>query len=173
MSQALIPVAFLAGVATLAVSVPALTEPPGHAPAHGARDAAEGYAPQYHQRHDEAEFRYYENACSAGGEAALGAVLGSFLGEAQIGAQLGEALTDCDRSQFETAAQIAFDNNAPAYWRNPQTGSRGVVHAGAPMDGYAHECRRAEAEFYTRSGEYEHETVTLCRDGEGGWTPAR
>lgn len=169
MSQGFLPIAFLAGTAALAVSVPALTEPPAHAPAHGYRDQVEGYAPEYYQRHAEREFRYYETACTDQDTLALGAVIGSFLGDAQTGAQLGAALSDCDRAQFSTAAQIAFDNNEPAYWRNPQTGYRGVVHAGAPIDGYAHECRRADAEFFTRDGRFQSETVTLCRDGRGGW----
>ncbi|MGJ3232444.1 MAG: hypothetical protein ACFE0P_11660 [Oceanicaulis sp.] len=172
MSQAFIPIAFLAGTAALAISVPALTDPPARA-AYGHGDTVEGYAPEYYQRHGEREFRYYETACSGRGEANLDATLGSFLGEAQIGAELGAALSDCDRSQFGTAAQIAFDNNEPAYWRNPRTGYRGVVHAGAPIDGYAHECRRAEAEFFNRDGGYEREAVTLCRDGADGWTPVR
>jgi len=171
MSQAFLPIAFLAGVGVLAVSVPALTDPPDHAPAHGHRDKTGDYPPQYHERYADQEFRYVETACEDGGEAALGAVIASLAGESEVGAQLGAALSDCDRSQFATAARIAFDNNAPAYWRNPQTGYRGVVAAGAPIEGYAHECRRAEAEFFTRNGVYQSETVTLCRDGNGGWAP--
>lgn len=167
MSQGFLPIAFLAGTAALAISVPALTEPPAQAAGHG--DQVEGYAPEYYQRHADREFRHYDTACADRDTPAFGALIGSFLEDADADAQRGAALSDCDRAQFSTAARIAFDNTEPAYWRNPETGYRGVVHAGAPIDGYAHDCRRAEAEFFTRDGRFQSQTVTLCRNGQGGW----
>lgn len=169
MHTAFTPIAFLAGTAALMLSVPALTDPSAHTPA--AAEARADYSSEYREHHAGHEYRYSEAACAAGGEAALGAASISLLGEARTGARPGSDFSPCDRSQFAAAAQMAFDSNEPAYWSNPETGNRGVVAAGAPLGGYAHECRRAEADVFTPRGVDSHQTVTLCRGADGDWTP--
>lgn len=155
MSQSFIPLAFVAGLTALAASVPALTD---------ASEPSAEYAAEY-DAYAAQDFRHFERACAAGGP------------ERQAFAALIEdeapsALTKCDRAQFATAARIAFDNAGDAFWRNPDTRRRGVVRAGAPIEGYAHDCRRAEIQVFETGGGYFTRTRTVCRDQAGAWIPA-
>ncbi|XBQ14872.1 MAG: hypothetical protein ABL308_07825 [Oceanicaulis sp.] len=168
----IVTTAALGGIAALVLAVPALTDPPDHAPAHGYRDKTGDYPAEYMERFAGRDFRYFEAACANTEASAAGVILGALLGDTDTGARLGAALSDCDRAQFSTASRIAFDNDDAAFWRNPATGYRGVVHAGAPIQGYGDQsCRRADAEFFSPEGDYVSETLTLCRTPDGGWEP--
>lgn len=161
----------LAIALSAAIAAPAFASPPDHAPAHGYRAQTGDYPPEYYQRHGDREFRYYEQACARSGEASIGAAIGSLIGQTEIGARIGESLSDCDESQFRYAARSAFETDGSAYWTNPDTGRRGVINAGGRINGYEEPCRRADAEFFTRQGEYVRETVVMCQNQDGSWSP--
>lgn len=132
------------------------------------------YHRNYHDRgYDESRFRYHRRACETRRSSGLG--LGLQLGDTAIlSANIGGVrMTDCDRRQFAYAHGSAFERGHAAYWRNPETGKRGVIRPGRHYRYRGQDCASGEAEIYDRNGDYQSFSFESCRDGSGQWRYVR
>ena len=127
------------------------------------------YHPRYHENgYREAEFRYYRDACRSegGGLLGLGVSVG---GSPLLAASVGRSWSECDRSQFSYAHGVAFEHRRDSYWRNPETGRRGVIRPERYYRARGRDCASGHAEVYDRSGDYQSFSFESCREGSGYW----
>jgi surface antigen len=159
-----------------ALSLPALCDPPSHAPAHGWRKKNDPYYVGYTGRKWRDDFGVASGRCDAarlgaelgasagagigaavGGD--TGAVIGAIAG-VLIGARADERMQPVDRGCVSHALDIGADNR-PVTWTNPDSGERYTVTPRAMVRKNGQNCRELDWSGGVRQ--------TVCLAVDGGW----
>lgn len=173
--------------ASLVVSIPALADPPSHAPAHGWRKKNDPYYVGYTGRQWERDYGIIGGRCNRDDigtavGAVIGGVIGSKVGEgsdrtvaiivgtvigAIIGREIGRELDDSDRACVGHALEIGRDGQV-VRWLNDRTGVTWIVTpiASKKKDSACRDFRLQA----TRDGRSQTENARACRTGDGTWT---
>lgn len=179
---------WLMAAAVTSASLPALSDPPDHAPAHGWRKKHEGggyvgYTGTTWERDYEVTAGHCnreEIGAALGGVAggvigskvaapedrAVGVLIGAVAG-ALIGAKIGRDLDDGDRGCFGHALEIVQPGGRVT-WDNPATGVSYVLMPGAGRRENAGTCRDFTV-VATRGREKSTRKGFACQTGRGVW----
>src|SRR5262245_20788082 len=172
-------------IAALVLAVPALADPPSHAPAHGWRKKHDPYYVGYTGREWEHDYGIIEGECNRD---AIGAVIGGVVGGAvgsqvgdgsgrvvaivvgtvigaAIGREIGEELDDRDRACIGHALELAKDGQS-VHWLNENDGLSYVVTPIA-VDGDS-TCRVFDLVISGANGK-ETQRGHACRTSDGTW----
>jgi surface antigen len=172
--------------ASLGVALPALADPPSHAPAHGWRKKHDPYYVGYTGRQWERDYGIVDGHCNReaigtvlggvvggvvgsqvadGDDRAVAIVLGTVIG-AVIGRQIGRNMDERDRACVGHALELGKDGQS-VRWLNNTTG---VTYALTPSGGgqAAGSCRNFELQI-SRAGKTEVQPSRACRTGDGTW----
>jgi surface antigen len=174
----------LTGGITLAI--PALADPPSHAPAHGWRKKHDPYYVGYTGRHWEQDYGIIEGHCN---REAIGTVLGGIVGGAVgsqvgegtdrtvaivlgtvigavIGREIGRNMDEEDRACIGHALELAKDGQS-VRWRNEATGLSYVLTPTGNGENLGI-CRNFDLQI-SRDGKTETQPSRACRSGDGTW----
>ena len=172
--------------ASIGVALPALADPPSHAPAHGWRKKHDPYYVGYTGRQWERDYGIVDGHCNReaigtvlggvvggvvgsqvadGDDRAVAIVLGTVIG-ALIGRQIGRNMDERDRACVGHALELAKDGQS-VRWLNDTTG---VTYVLTPSGGgqAAGSCRNFELQI-SRAGKTEVQPSRACRTGDGTW----
>lgn len=172
--------------ASLGVALPALADPPSHAPAHGWRKKHDPYYVGYTGRQWERDYGIVDGHCNReaigtvlggvvggvvgsqvadGDDRAVAIVLGTVIG-AVIGRQIGRNMDERDRACVGHALELGKDGQK-VRWLNDATG---VTYVLTPSGGgqAAGSCRNFELQI-SRAGKTEVQPSRACRTGDGTW----
>ncbi|HJS22663.1 MAG TPA: glycine zipper 2TM domain-containing protein [Steroidobacteraceae bacterium] len=173
-------------MASIGVAVPALADPPSHAPAHGWRKKHDPYYVGYTGRQWEHDYGIGDGRCNreaigtvlggvVGGvvgsqvaddsDRAVAIVLGTVIG-AVIGREIGRNMDERDRACVGHALELAKAGQS-VRWLNE---SSGVTYVLTPSGGGANAgtCRDFELQV-SRAGKTELQPSRACRTGDGTW----
>jgi surface antigen len=186
----------VAFVATVAFTIPAYADPPGHAPAHGWRAKHRDYEHEHHHkggcrgyagRQWPQDYGIYSGHCNRD---AVGAVLGGVVGGAigstighgsdqavailvggvlgaVVGHEIGRSMDERDRACFGHSLELA-DTGHSVSWVNVSTG---VTYVVTPMGGGFNSgdpCRTFRMRA-ANGGRSETTEGRACRSGSGTW----
>jgi surface antigen len=177
----------LMATAVTSLSLPALADPPDHAPAHGWRKKHDGGYVGYTGATWERDYEVTAGHCDreqigavlggvAGGaigakvaapeDRAVGVLIGAVAG-ALIGAKIGRELDDGDRSCFGHVLEIVRPGGRVS-WNNPSTGVSYVLMPGAGRRENAETCRDFTV-IASRGHDKSTRKGVACRTGRGVW----
>lgn len=151
---------FVTTLLVVSLALPALADPPAHAPAHGWRAKNDPYYPGYTGKRWEQDFGIVSGRCDRQAIATVlggivGGVIGSKVGDddnrkvaiiigaaagALIGNRIGRELDNADRSCFGHALEVGKPG-VTVSWANETTGVRYEMLPGAANHDFEGSCR--------------------------------
>ena len=176
----------LAAIATI-LALPALADPPSHAPAHGWRKKHDPYYVGYTGRHWSDDYGVRSGRCDRDRVgAALGAAVGGAIGAAAsdgddrliailagaaigavIGREIGDRMDDRDRACFGHSLELLEDGRR-VDWNGA---SRGIAYTLVPYQRFDRDGRVCRRFTLTRlaDGRQLKKEGSACRYGDGDW----
>jgi len=173
--------------ACFGLAMPALADPPAHAPAHGWRKKHDPYYVGYTGHEWPRDYGVIDGHCNRD---AVGAVLGGIVGGAigsqvgdgsgravaivlgtvlgaVVGREIGRDMDEKDRACVGHALELARDGQS-VRWQNEQTGVTYVVTPTTPFKSNGDACRAFKLQT-TYSGKSRTSDTGACQTGEGTW----
>lgn len=177
----------LATAVLMALALPALADPPAHAPAHGWHKKHGEHYVGYQNREWDRDYGVVEGRCNRDEVgAAVGAVVGGAIGSqvgsgdgrvvaiiagtilgAVIGHEIGEDLDHADRACLGHALELG-SNGAPVRWTDPDRRVTWVVTPTASLRREGRDCREFRL-VEDRDGRKRSTDGQACRTGDGEW----
>jgi surface antigen len=170
-----------------AIGLPALADPPAHAPAHGWRKKHDPHYVGYSGKEWDHDYGVRTGSCDRQAIATvLGGVVGGAVGSrvaddehraiaiilgtavgALIGNKIGRELDEADRSCLGHALEVG-DVGRPVIWDNPFTGMHYELTPGKPATGSGQNCRAFTLRA-THDGDVVSRTGVACQARAGVW----
>jgi surface antigen len=172
---------------TVAVSAPAVADPPSHAPAHGWRKKNDPYYVGYTGRHWTDDYGIRGGRCDRDRVGAvLGAAVGGAIGAAVadddnrliavlagaaigavVGHEIGDSMDDDDRACFGHSLEL-LEDGARVSWDGAREGMAYILSPDRRFERDGRVCRH-----FTLVREFDGRELTregaACRFGEGDW----
>ena len=106
-----------------------------------------------------------------GGNKELAVLLGSVIG-GLIGRDIGKYLDEKDQALHAQSIQESFKKEVgeKATWHNPESENRGKLEVVNAYQKDDQVCKKVKSIITTSNGLTDKQTITGCKDKDGGWT---